>query len=158
MVYITITVIAFIRYYIVDIAVLQQLQSSWSNGIERILLSYDINCKYKILLHKRSLDNPCTPLAPEFQERLRVGSRFLEFKVNAFHQRSHNPECADEHSIRNTRNVGHMTGEDIESPWAKIDHLQYSTREMDAGARRDCITAHMLQQNSTKLQELGNNL
>jgi hypothetical protein len=143
------------RFYIVDIAVLQQLQNAWASDLQRIVKSYDMGCRYKKKLHERSLKNPATPLAPEFQDRLMVGSSYLECKVNVWHGRGHNPECADEHSLRNTRNVGRMTGEDIESPWAKIDHLQYSTREMDAGGRRDCIVSHMLKQNEEKKRQMG---
>lgn len=140
-----------------DVAVLQQLQNQWSKGIKRTVFTYDINCKYKINIYNRATNNPYTPISEEFKTRLKPSkvSKFVEFKINTFHQRGHNPECADEHSIRQTPNVGRMTGEDIEAPWAKLNHLQYSTREMDAGARRDCITSHMIKQNCQKRVGLG---
>ena len=51
-----------------------------------------------------------------------------------------------------------FTGEDIETGWAKLNHIQYSTREMDAGARIDTITIHMLEINNEKVQRMGKNI
>lgn len=75
--------------------------------------------------------------------------------MNAFHQYSHNPECADAHSLRNSPNVGMVTGEEIETSWAILNHLQYSIREMDAGARIDMITTHMIHINELKIRRMG---
>jgi hypothetical protein len=48
-----------------------------------------------------------------------------------------------------------VTGEEIETSWATLNHLQYSIREMDAGARIDMITAHMLAVNDEKIRRMG---
>ena len=48
-----------------------------------------------------------------------------------------------------------ITGEEIESGWARLNHLQYATREMDAGARADTINVHMSQSNYEKLYHMG---
>jgi hypothetical protein len=58
-------------------------------------------------------------------------------------------------SLRNANNVGMVTGEEIESGWARLNHLQYQTREMDSGARADSITIHMIQSNYDKIKAMG---
>jgi hypothetical protein len=75
--------------------------------------------------------------------------------VNVFHQRAHNSECSDQHSVRNTPNVGMTSGEDVESPWALMNYRQYSLREMGAGGRRDALDTHMHNWNMEKKTSLG---
>lgn len=104
---------------------------------------------------QRSSQNPFSPLEPEFNNRLDPVSGNVAFLVNAFHQKSHNPECSDLHSIRNTPNVGMTSGEDVESPWALMNHRQYSVREMGAGGRRDMLDSHMHGWNMEKRSKLG---
>jgi len=99
--------------------------------------------------------NPHSPLDSTFHKRLIPNSGFLQYKVNAFHQHGHKPECADAHSLRNSSNIGMVTGEEIETAWATLNHIQYSLREMDAGGRIDMITAHMLQINEDKIKRMG---
>ena len=139
----------------VDVAVLQALQNIWSKGLKRIVMTYDIMCKYKVNLFSRASNNPWSPLAVEFMNRLKLGAPELVKKVNAFHGATHKPECRDEHSIRNTPHVGRMTGEDVESGWAKLNKEQWSSREMDAGGRRDDINTHMETSNYDKIQTMS---
>ena len=77
------------------------------------------------------------------------------FKINAFHQYAHKDDCAKEFSIRNTPQVGRLCGEETEVPWAVLNHLQPSTREMNAGPRRDLISVHMEYQNLKKILKMG---
>lgn len=88
------------------------------------------------------------------QDYLLDPERFL-VKVNQWHLGAHIESCADEHSLRTTPNVGRFHGEQIETPWAILDALQYSTREMGAGHRRDVISAHMNHWNDKKKSKIG---
>ena len=99
-------------------------------------------------------ENPHSPLDRDYWDRVKVCSKYLEFKVNSFHQASHNAECADEHSLRNTPNVGRLSGEDIETVWSVTNHFQYSSREMDAGTRRDLISTVAYEWNKEKIAGL----
>lgn len=143
------------RFDIVDVPLLTILNEEWNSGIQTIIGIYDSGCRYKIRLQERCKTNKFTPLDKKYWDRLDPQSETLRWFVNTFHQHSHNAECADTHSLRNAPNVGMVTGEEIETGWAKLNHLQYSIREMDAGARIDMITAHMLQINEEKIQKLG---
>jgi hypothetical protein len=105
--------------------------------------------------HNRAVQNPFSPLSEGYKPRLLPGTEFLDYKVNVWHLLGHKPECSDKYSLRNTPNVGMFTGEEIESGWADLDHLQYQTREMNAGARVDMITAHMMKLNEEKSSSMG---
>ena len=78
--------------------------------------------------------------------------------MNVWHGFSHKPECGDKNSLRNAENVGMVTGEEIESGWARLNHIQYATREMDAGAWIDNITIHMIQSNLDKIKLMGESI
>lgn len=146
-----------IRYHYVDGAVAAALKKIYNSGLRKAVLSYDIACKYKVNFYLRiSTQNKFgTSLLPiEMQEYLLDRDRFLP-KVNQWHLGSHIETCADDHSLRTTPNVGRFHGEQVETPWARLDLLQYSTREMNAGHRRDTITAHMNHWNNEKRKKLG---
>jgi hypothetical protein len=147
-----------LRFDIVDIPFQIQVKNEWTKGIQRIVHIYDVSCSFKKRVYERCITNRFSPLTWNFRSRLKLlpeNKKFIEWKVNVFHQLGHKPECADEHSLRNTPNVGRFTGEDIETGWSKLNHMQYATREMHAGARIDSITAHMLQFNRDKEEGLG---
>jgi hypothetical protein len=78
----------------------------------------------------------------------------MNFYVNVWHGFTHKPDCADEHGLRNAEHVGMVTGEEIESGWASLNHLQYAIREMDSGGRQDAITIHMLHLNDEKRKRM----
>jgi hypothetical protein len=146
------------RFDIVDIPFQIQLESEWQKGIQKVLQIYDVACSFKKRAHERCVTNKFSPLSQEFHNRLQLvpeNKKFIDWKVNVFHQYGHKAECADEHGLRHTKNVGKFTGEDIETGWARLNHCQYATREMDAGARVDSISAHMLHINKDKTEGLG---
>jgi hypothetical protein len=151
------TIDKFTRFDIVDIPFQIQLNKEWEKGIERIVHIYDVSCSFKKRSYERCISNQFSPLSWKFRSRLELNSenrRFIEWKVNVFHQYGHKADCADEHGLRHTKNVGKFTGEDIETGWARLNHCQYATREMDAGARIDSISIHMLQINKDKVEGL----
>ena len=143
------------RFDIIDVPFQIILNEEWKKGLEHIWIIYDAACRLKINAYDRCSSNPNSPLEKCFQTRLKPGSGYIEYKVNAFHQHSHKPECADNHSLRNSSNIGMVTGEEIETSWANLNHLQYSLREMDAGGRVDMITAHMLHITEKKIERMG---
>ena len=115
---------------------------------------YDVNCKFKVNSYKRCISNPFSPLDDQYKAHLKDSTR-ISYLVNVWHGKSHKPECSDEHSLRNTPMNGMVTGEEIESGWAKLNRKQYTTREMDAGARADSITVHMIEHNKEKVSKLS---
>jgi hypothetical protein len=142
------------RFDIVDVPFQTQLQRAYNSGLKHVVWLYDVNCKFEVNSWNRCTHNPFSPLSPEYQDRLK-DRRYLRYFINVWHGYSHKPECSDSYSLRNADKVGMVTGEEIESGWARLNHLQYPTREMDAGARADSITIHMLQSNEDKVMAIG---
>lgn len=143
-----------LRFDVVDVPFQLQLQREYKSGVQQVIWLYDVNCKYKINSWMRCVNNPFSPLEKEYHDWLK-DKKHLRYFINVWHGYSHKPECSDEHGLRNAENVGMVTGEEIETGWAHLNHLQYSTREMDAGARADNITIHMLQINVDKKMAMG---
>jgi hypothetical protein len=117
--------------------------------IARVVFSYDIACKYNINFLKRVSEGAVKLLNPE-----QIPGE-LVWLVPKFHLAGHRPECADQYSFNFTLFVGRMSGELVETPWAETNWLQYSTREMTWGARRDIITAVLLFWNWWKIITMG---
>ena len=146
--------LSFIRFAVVDVPFQVQLQKEYSNGIKHVVWLYDVNCKFKINAYDRCSSNPFSPLEATFQDRLK-DPKYLSYLVNVWHGNSHKPECADQHSLRNTPLMGMVTGEEIETGWPRINRKQYATREMDAGARTDALTVHIIEHNKDKIKRMG---
>ena len=143
------------RFDIIDVPFQIILNEEWKKGLEHIWIIYDAACRLKINAYARCSSNSHSPLEERFHPRVKPDSGYIEYKVNAFHQHSHKPECSDKHSLRNAPNIGMVTGEEIETAWANLNHLQYSLREMDAVGRVDMVTIHMLHLTEDKIKRMG---
>lgn len=126
------------------------MKRAYLMGCVFLLFSYDIVCKWSI----------------NFWNRLIVGSKLnwhdplkenitCQFLVPKFHLGSHREECADHFSFNYAEGVGRMHGELVETIWAGLNWLQYSTREMSAGHRREVITEAMNYWNWGKVIRTG---
>jgi hypothetical protein len=142
------------RYIRVDVPLLTLLQRVYESGINKVLLTYDIACKFGVNLSQRHKENPYSPLAEAHTSKLQDDRHFL-MKVPTWHGQSHEVACQDRYSLRHTRLAGLETGEQVETNWARTNHLKYTTREQGAGTRRDTITATLNDINKTKIQRLG---
>ena len=136
-----------------DIVFLQVLQQAFSNQVPRAVVTYDISCSYHKNLKRRATDNPACPLESRFLNKLQ-SEKECPFRVNSFHQYSHKGDCAKKYGIVNTAAVGRVSGEEVETSWSCLNKLQTSTREMDAGARRDCISSHIEWHSIQKIQNM----
>jgi hypothetical protein len=141
-----------VRFDIVDVPFLIQLQREFSSGIKQVVWMYDVNCKYSVNCYSRSFTNPYSPLEPLYQDYLKSKVTYL---VNTWHGNAHKPECADKHSLRNTPNTGMVTGEEVETSWPAPNGKQYDAREMDEGGHQDEYTAIFIQHNHQKLDCMG---
>lgn len=126
------------------------MKAAYILGITFFLFSYDVVCKWHI----------------NFWTRLKLGSKTnwydvlkdsmqYQFLVPKFHLGSHKEECADRFSFNYADGVGRMHGELVETIWAGLNWLQYSTQEMSAGHRREVITEAMNYWNWGKVIRTG---
>lgn len=115
------------------------------DGIERECFSYDSNCSHEVNFYKRLADyNPPLITRDDLSK--------IEYKalIPKFHLAGHKPECSDRYSLNFTEDVGRMSGELVETPWADLNPLQYSLREMGWGNRRDALTDQLNGWNHSK--------
>jgi hypothetical protein len=142
------------RYAAVDVPFQIQVQDALKNGMDRFIFGYDIACNFSINAHKRCAENPNSVLDPQFWDSLKPENNVVLFRVNKFHLHSHKPTCSDRFSLNYTKGVGMRSLEEVESNWSHMNHIQYEVREMDAGARIDTITTHMLSLNNSKINNM----
>lgn len=125
------------------------IRDAIDRGIRRLVFSYDSNCSYSVNLFKR------LGLDPEFITQKDLKKIRIEFVIPKFHLGGHKPECADRFSLNYKPNVGRLSGEGVETPWASFNGLQYSAREMSWGNRRDFLNDHLNWWNWMKVTNLG---
>ena len=126
-----------------------------SLGLTRIVISYDIACKYQIHFLKRIGDLAWPLMTPEQQAMFLTCS--IVWLIPKFHLAAHIEGCADKFSFNWTKNVGRTCGELVESNWASLGALATSTREMGFGHRRDTLTDAMADWNWRKAINEGMN-
>ncbi|KAG9014679.1 hypothetical protein FRB90_005207 [Tulasnella sp. 427] len=126
------------RFRPVDVAFSGPLNDSYTSGIRYFVITYDIACKYGVNFRKRCFnDDPWAALVPTPD-----GEMFIMFCVNKFHQESHEESCSAKNALNYTKYVGRTCGEGVETIWASLNWLRYSTREMTAGGREETLSEH----------------
>ncbi|KIJ26119.1 hypothetical protein M422DRAFT_85161, partial [Sphaerobolus stellatus SS14] len=99
-------------------------------GLKRIVISYDIACKYNINF-KRRITHRDWPLVT--QRKLRdLKNIKITWLIPKFHLAVHIEGCADKFSFNWVKDVGRTYGENVESNWPSLNVLATSVREMDS--------------------------
>ncbi|KIJ32932.1 hypothetical protein M422DRAFT_265273 [Sphaerobolus stellatus SS14] len=129
------------RFVNFDFALTHVLSDILKRGLKRVVISYDIACKYHIHFKKRIANGDYPLLKPK--ERRQLNERNIIWLVPKFHLAAHIEECADKFSFNWTKNVGRTSGESMETIWASLNGLATATREMGFGHRRDTIADAM---------------
>ncbi|KIJ41631.1 hypothetical protein M422DRAFT_255248 [Sphaerobolus stellatus SS14] len=133
------------RFVNVDFALVHILQDLVKAGIKKIVVSYDVACKYNINFDRR-INHSAWPLLTTRESR-ELKAVKLAWLVPKFHLAAHVEGCADKYSFNWTKNVGRTCGENVESNWSSLNGLATSVREMGFGSRRDAINDAMLHHN-----------
>jgi hypothetical protein len=146
--------VVLLRYSYVDVPFQIALQTEFDKGIPRVVLMYDIACKFSINAYKRCVSNPYSPLIEKYRKHLLQGDSRFKPCVNGWHIQSHLPECSDLFGAAFCPLMGVRVCEEVESTWFITNRHQWSTREMDAGARQDQITVCLLHMNKEKFNKM----
>ena len=141
------------RFVNFDFPLVQVMLSIMRLGLRRMVISYDIACKYHINFLKRVRDE-AWPLMTLEQQREFLSCNII-WLVPKFHLAAHIEGCADKFSFNYTKNVGRTCGELVESNWASLGTLATSTREMGFGHRRDTLNDAMADWNWRKAVKEG---
>lgn len=124
------------------------------NGLEDVIFSYDIACKYSVNFLKRvttaGIDGEAPLISSEIETMLKI-----TWLIGKFHLGGHKEECAKKYSFNYNESVGRMSGELVETTWLTFNALKYQTREMGPGPRRELITAAMNFWNALKVARMS---
>jgi hypothetical protein len=116
----------------VDPAVVLSIRQQLFAGLIYFLLTYDVVCRYWVNFQRRI---EAFLLPPQQYSLIK-----LSMYIPKWHLGGHNEACADRFSLNYALNVGRMSGELVETPWAYLNGFQYSTQEMGHGPRREVLT------------------
>ena len=119
---------------------------AYLNGLQRILILYDIMCQYFVHLHKRFTNSP--------HLNMPAGITILR-GIGQFHVHGHMAQCFPRFSLNFIPGAGVQDGEIIETLWNKTNAVADSTRGMSAAHRREVIDDHMNDSNWTKLTRIS---
>ncbi|KIO16043.1 hypothetical protein M407DRAFT_36243, partial [Tulasnella calospora MUT 4182] len=126
------------KYRYADLCFAAPLNTSYAAGLRYFVITYDIACKYGVNFMSRCCNKACSfVLIPTNN-----GDINIIFCVNKFHQESHDDDCAAKNALDYTKFVGRTCGEGVETIWAKMNWLRYSTREMSAASRIETLSEH----------------
>ncbi|KAG9041944.1 hypothetical protein FS837_011550 [Tulasnella sp. UAMH 9824] len=138
------------KYRYVDVCFAGPLNHSYAAGLRYFVITYDIACKYGANFKSRC----CTPTCKFVLIPMTQGELNVIFCVNKFHQESHEDGCATKNALEYTQYVGRTCGEGVETIWAKMNWLRYSTREMSPGHRIETLSEHFNDWNWQKTSNL----
>ncbi|KIJ30792.1 hypothetical protein M422DRAFT_186682 [Sphaerobolus stellatus SS14] len=117
----------------VDFPLIQILLNLVKSGLKRVVVSYDVACKYNINFERR-ITHCDWPLVTSIELQA-LKSIELTWLVPKFHLAAHIEGCADKYSFNWTKNVGRTCGENVESNWSSLNGLATSVREMGFGSK-----------------------
>lgn len=115
---------------------------------KRLLLSYDIACKFCVHFVKRMEDFPV-----EF--RIDVTETEVLFRIPKFHLPAHGDKCQTVYSFNFTTGVGRTYGEIIESNWSETNTAALQTREQSFAHRQEFLDLVFGSINWTKITKMG---
>ena len=116
------------------------------NGIENVLVLYDIMCQYGAHLHDRFNESPFITLPDNI--RLKTG-------IGIWHVNGHVPECFVHYAPLYISKIGHVDGEILETLWSSLNEISRSTCSMSTSHRHELLGDHMNDSNWMKLTQIG---
>lgn len=121
----------------VDFAFLEALNTTNVEGIQRVLLLYDIACQYSINLMAR--------IGPKLPPGMVV-----DCGIGMFHVHGHQEECFYRFAPSFIPGAANVAGEILESLWSGLNQISSSTRTMTLAARAATLEDHTSDSNFKK--------
>ncbi|KAI0738383.1 hypothetical protein C8Q80DRAFT_1262908 [Daedaleopsis nitida] len=115
------------------------------NGLQTLLLLYDIMCQYFTHFHRRFKESSSLSIPS--------GTTFLR-GIGQFHVHGHLPRCFPRFSLNFIKGAGVQDGEVIETLWSKLNGIANSARGMGAAHRHELIDDCMNDSNWAKLVKI----
>lgn len=130
-----------------DWCLLMAFRKNFQN-ILRVLLMYDVVCKYGINLLKRFDESPeLRGKWPKFREFIKG--------VGVWHIYAHIRKCFPRFNPVFIFQIGLVDGEILETLWALLNLITACCRTMSVAAREETINAHMNDNNYKKMVDMS---
>ncbi|KIY61244.1 hypothetical protein CYLTODRAFT_405658 [Cylindrobasidium torrendii FP15055 ss-10] len=104
--------------------------------VQRIMVSYDIGCQWKIHLFERLKE------MPPFLQADEDTRPDVEVSLPVWHGKGHRGQCEPAETLRNKPGAAMTEGEGPERIWAVTNQKAYATREMQADTRHGALEDH----------------
>lgn len=118
------------------------------NGIESVILMYDVNCQYHKKLKTRFEASPYL----RWPDNLK-----MVFGIGLFHVHGHVDSCFPQFAPHFIDGAAHVDGEIIETLWAPLNEISNSIRGMSTAHRKETLDDHMNDSNFKKMTRIGKN-
>lgn len=129
-----------------DYSLSQALQTMNLNGLQNVLLLYDIMCQYFKNLGTRFAENDYLEL-PE-------GIKLVP-GIGLFHVHGHQSSCLVRYAPSFIKGAGQVDGEIIETLWSTLNDTSRSARTATLAHRAEMLDDHMNDSNWKKLTKIG---
>lgn len=129
-----------------DYSLAQALNNMNLNGIQDVLMLYDIMCQYSKNLHRRFAGNPFL----EFPDNLKIIPG-----IGLFHVHGHQNSCLVRYAPSFIKGAGQVDGEIIETLWSTLNDTSRTTRTATLAHRTEILDDHMNDSNWKKLTKSG---
>jgi hypothetical protein len=116
------------------------------DGIEVALICYDILCQWSIHMKERVTGSRHLRIPDGLELRLGIG---------LFHIHGHQDSCLARYSPSFIEGGRQIDGKTIETLWAPLNEISWSTRGMSTSHHWEVIDDHMNDSNWKKLIDLG---
>lgn len=135
-----------IRQMNMDYSLCQAMKNSNMEGLETVIIIYDVMCQYYKNLHKRIEE-------AEFLEIFQ--NLAVYFGVGMFHITGHVLECFAQFAPSFIRGAGQVDGEILESLWAVLNQVSPSTQNATLASRTEMLDDQMNDSNWKKMLITG---
>jgi hypothetical protein len=151
------------RFHYVDVAMAAVVNEALDMGLQDIIISYDVACKYSVNYIKRVtaiIEDTTQSTGPTRKAALvnkdpETLASCLFWRVPKFHLGGHQDSCAEKFSFNYEPLSGRTHGEHVETIWSDLNAFKYQTSEMSTGHRQEVIGHGMNTINWGKLTKIG---
>jgi len=126
----------------IDYALCEALKNMGLNGLNDIMIIYDVMCQYHVNLWDRIANNPNLSISEKAN---------LIMGIGLFHVHGHQDECLFRLATSFIPGAGMVDGEILESLWAQLNDVSRSTCTTTLTHRAEVLDDHMNDSNWNKM-------
>ncbi|KAI0089035.1 hypothetical protein BDY19DRAFT_890530 [Irpex rosettiformis] len=117
-----------------------------ADGLQSLLIIYDVCCQWKKKFMHRLTANPTISLPPSI-----LMSGDITYAVGKFHLSAHIDECYAAHTLNYILGAGQIDGELMETIWGPLKGVVQTMRSMSLEHRKEAMDQQFFNHNWKKL-------